>query len=364
MLKQIVKKQLFVCFFVLLVLVGCGAEEEISDFCTPLASQEHVAFAFFSGMEDKGVSLGKGRMGDIYSALIHAEIYPAEDDIEWDSMLWRLTLKGEKECLELGWTPAVPNAVYGQWIEGGSYTQPVWIVGATLPGRMMTYVPGCDPARIMSDQWQGEGPSVSDGMRLDLTLHCLLGAEAAEVSIPSEGQTVRLSGSAFSYEYTFFEADGSLYYQTDDQKVYLVPSEIIDECESVLLPGEHEIPITVSSGDEAITVPLADVDGAMYGSRLLPTLFTSYDEYGMPFSVAYADGTPCRWFRARIMQASDEERFIEGISQRSSNEYLGNSARSLKPGHTYLVMLTVSSDAKQLSDRIGDTYWFKIIPEE
>lgn len=353
----------------LAALTACTPAASIDDFCTPLDAEQASALVYCTDDFESRISLGPARIADIFSMLRHAEYHPADAAPEWEVFEYRLDLCWPDARLQLGWSPNQPAVVCAQWTEGGLYTKPVWLRNPALPGKLLSFLPMQDlhvQWTVTSDGNVTRGHTLSDAQRLAVTLHCLfectLTDRTPKEAVSAEAHTVEMYSKSRLYRYTAYPEDGEWLLETSAGQVYRIPPAAIEACRLHLDPPPESQPVIISSGGDEITVPLVDMDGAMYGQPLLPILESTPDAFGLPFSVCTADGTPCKWFHARLQQTADERHWLEGRSPRYSNDFLGDRTWTLTPGHPYLVTLTVCSSPTQLMEGSGNIYYFKIIP--
>ena len=317
--------------------------------------------------------------------MAETEILPADSLYDWELFEYQAQLSwGERTC-RFGWSPAMPDRVYGQWIEGGSYTQPVWIrsrevalgviygitrwdsdCGNTMHfrkvenGRMIKdytfddYIAmnalalalaECTPTDRAPICGDGKLPETIDYYTIDIEGHHGTAQHAYAFCIyPDE-----------SYETWYVEVPGERVYAVTDSIRWMLEGDL-NVYDSFL----HAPTLTIRSGEDTITVD--PVLPARLGESFLwiQTLESVPNEHGIPFAAYDEDGAKIDDMRMQVRiqsQGRAETTISDSLSRYHGS--LGKLYPALEKGETYSVDLTLTLGG----NKTNASYRFNIIPQ-
>lgn len=313
-----------------------------------------------------------------------AEILPTDPLYDWDVFEYQAQLSwGERTC-RFGWSPTMPDGVYGQWIEDGSYTQPVWIrsreVALGVIYGVVRWDSDCgntihfrkvENGRIIEDYTFGDyvpmnalALSLAECTPTDRAPICGGGKLPETIdyyTIDIEGYHGEVQHTyAFciypdeSYETWYVEVPGERVYAVTDSVRWMLDRDMADYDVFLRSPV-----LTIRSGENEITVDPVLPAGLGESFLWIQTLETVPNEYGIPFTVYDKNGTKIEDMRiqVRIQSVGRTQTTISDSLSRYHGS-LGNLYPGLEKGEEYSVdlMLTLDGD-EALAD-----YRFNIIP--
>ncbi|MBQ2650081.1 MAG: hypothetical protein IJF79_00395 [Clostridia bacterium] len=314
-----------------------------------------------------------------------AEILPADPHYNWDLFEYQTQLSwGERTC-RFGWSPAMPDGVYGQWIEGGSYTQPVWIRSREAALGVIYGITRWDSdcGNTMHFQKVENGRRIKDYTFDDYVPMNVLASALAECTptdrapICGDGKlpetidyyTIDVEGYhgtaqhayAFciypdeSYETWYVEVPGERVYAVTDSVRWMLEHDLNNYDSFLYAPT-----LTIRSEKDEITVD--PVLPARLGESFLwiQTLETVPNEHGIPFAAYDEDGAKIDDMRIQVRirsQGRAETTISDSLSRYHGS--LGKLYPALEKGETYSVDLTLTLGG----NKTNASYRFNIIPQ-